>query len=100
MDWLESVASELGSVATEAASQFRVSAATSVTPGELTVYAPSSGPSLLEWLGIDYALIVRAPDGRVVATYGDPPAFNPVAAATLAAVVLGAVLLVAKVAKR
>lgn len=99
-EYLTRVATELGSIVGEAAAQnFAVAVKTNIAP-ELTIYRPSSGPSLLEFLGIEYAIVVRDKQGRVVATYGEPPATDPVIAAAFAAVLVIGALAVVRVIRR
>ncbi len=60
-----------------------------------TIYSGDAGPSLADALGIKMALVVRR-DGKPIASYGDPPATDPVLvlAYALALALAGALLVV------
>lgn len=63
----------------------RVSVKTNLGP-EIPVYSGSGG-SGSNLLGIKAGVIVRNRDGGVIATYGDPPATDPIRVAMLVLVV-------------
>lgn len=72
----------------------RVSLKSNLSEREIPVYTgQGSGAGLLSKLGIEYALIVRDPQGRIVTTYNTPPPVDPTRRALLWAL-LGGLLFV------
>ncbi len=61
----------------------RLSIKTNLGP-ELPVYDGDSAGGLVGLLGIKAGVIVRAKDGSVITTYGDPPPTDPIKVALLA----------------
>ena len=69
---------------------------------EIPIYSgtPTGERGLLDALGIQAALIIRNRDGRVLASYGDPPATNPFLVTAFAIGATVAVLVAVKVIRK
>ncbi len=72
---------------------------TNIAPA-ITVYSPGSGgggAGLAKALGIHAGVVVRDSSGHVIAKFGDPQAFNPVAAVVVALILAALGYLVVRV---
>lgn len=83
-----------------ASSGLRAEIKTNLGP-PVTIYnATPSGFSIADALGIQAALVVRDANGNVLASYGDPPATDPVLVSALALAFLATAVLLYKLIRR